>query len=153
MRSFTQLSHAPKFASMKQQRWRSIEIEGADADAKNGLYVPLHGVRTFASAKKNWRFFSPKLGRRKKWFSNDFEALSTRRQILRQSGTVVVAQLVAQALPTPEVCSSNPFIRKIHIEQCLLSIVLKTPKIKRKEAGNDPVNFFSMTWFFALKIF
>ena len=33
---------------------------------------------------------------------------------------MVVAQLVEQSLPKPEVCSLNPVISKIYIEQCLL---------------------------------
>ena len=44
---------------------------------------------------------------------------------------VVVAQLVEQLLPIPEVHGSNPVFGKIHIEHlftCLLSTVLKRRK-------------------------
>ena len=41
-----------------------------------------------------------------------------------QEWAVVVAQVVEQSLPTPEIRGSNPVIRKIYIEH-LLSIVLK----------------------------
>ena len=50
-----------------------------------------------------------------------------------------MAQLVEWSLPTSEVLGSHPVIDKIYIEQCLLSNVLKSQKIKKKdkEAGND----------------
>ena len=61
---------------------------------------------------------------------------------------VVVAQLVEQSLPTPEVRSSNPVIGKIYIEH-LLSTVLKfeKTKIEEKEAGNGPFKkqYFHLT--------
>ena len=37
--------------------------------------------------------------------------------IKNTKGTVVVAQLVEQLLPLPEVCGSNPVIGKIYIDQ------------------------------------
>ena len=45
---------------------------------------------------------------------------------------VVVAKLVEQLLPTPEVCGSNRAIGNIYIEQCILSTALKRLKIKKK---------------------
>ena len=47
---------------------------------------------------------------------------------------VVVAQLVEQLLPTPNVRGSNPVISKIYIT---VNCIEKT-KIKKKEAGNGP---------------
>ena len=55
---------------------------------------------------------------------------------------MVVAQLVEQSLTTAEILGSNPVIVKIYIE-CLLSVVLKRKKVKKKEAGNGP--FFKKT--------
>ena len=49
--------------------------------------------------------------------------------------TVVVAQLVEQSLPIPEVRGSNPVIGKKYIEH-LLSTVIKNTKIKKIEGGN-----------------
>ena len=49
---------------------------------------------------------------------------------------MVVAQLVAQSLPIPEVRSSKPEIGKMCIEH--LFTVLKRRKIKKK-AGNGPI--------------
>ena len=52
---------------------------------------------------------------------------------------MVVAQLVKRSLPTPEICSSNPFVSKF----TLLSAVLKRErererrKRKRKESVRD----------------
>ena len=48
---------------------------------------------------------------------------------------VIVAQLVDQSLPTPEIRNSNPVIGKIYIER-LLSIVLKK---RKEEAENGPL--------------
>ena len=42
---------------------------------------------------------------------------------------MVVAQLVKRSLPTPEICSSNPFVSKF----TLLSAVLKREREKEKE--------------------
>ena len=49
---------------------------------------------------------------------------------------LAVAQVVEWLLLTPEVCSLNPVIGNIDIEQCLPSTVLKRRKIKKKETGN-----------------
>ena len=49
-----------------------------------------------------------------------------------------MTQLVKRSLPIPEVHSSNPVIGKIYIEHlftCLLSAVLKRPKINKKRLG------------------
>ena len=54
-------------------------------------------------------------------------------------GTVVVAQLVEQSLPTPEVHGSNSVIGKICIEHLHL-IVLKRQKIKVKKPGMGHCN-------------
>ena len=51
---------------------------------------------------------------------------------------VIVAQLVDQSLPTPEIRNSNPVIGKIYIER-LLSIVLKKRKVRKEEAENGPL--------------
>ena len=45
---------------------------------------------------------------------------------------VVVAQLAERLLPTLEVRGSNSVIRKIYIEHCLLSTVLKRRKKKKR---------------------
>ena len=45
-----------------------------------------------------------------------------------QAWAVVVAQLVEQSLPIPEVCGSNPIIGKKIILNILLSTVLKRRK-------------------------
>ena len=55
---------------------------------------------------------------------------------------MVVAQLVEQLVPTPEVHGSNPIIGKIYIERCL-SIVLDS-KIKEKEVGYCPLKIESI---------
>ena len=50
-------------------------------------------------------------------------------------GTVVVAQWVEQSLPIPEVCSSNPVICKIYIENFFTVNCIEKMKIKKKRPG------------------
>ena len=55
------------------------------------------------------------------------------------SGAVVVAQLVEQLLPKPEVCSLNPVIGKnLYIEHLFTVNCIEKMKIKKKVAGNGP---------------
>ena len=51
---------------------------------------------------------------------------------------VVVAQLVEQSVPKPEVRGSNPVIGKNLLNICLLSTVYWKDENKEKEAGNCP---------------
>ena len=53
---------------------------------------------------------------------------------------MVVAQLVEQSLPIPEVCGSNPVISKklFILNICLLSTVYWKDENKQKEAKNGP---------------
>ena len=53
---------------------------------------------------------------------------------------MVVAQLVEQSLPIPEVRGSNPVIGKnlFILKICLLSTVNRKDENKEKEAGNGP---------------
>ena len=46
----------------------------------------------------------------------------------RRSWAVVVAQLVEWSLPTPEICSSNPVIRKFYLLLTIFKNVLKIRK-------------------------
>ena len=53
---------------------------------------------------------------------------------------VVVAQVVEQPLPIPEVRGSNPLIGKnLYIEQLFNVKCIEKTKIKEKEAGNGPL--------------
>ena len=54
-----------------------------------------------------------------------------------KSWAVVVGQLVARSLPTPEVRSSNSVIGEIFINLFNINCIEKT-KIKKIEAGNYP---------------
>ena len=49
---------------------------------------------------------------------------------------MVVAQLVKRSLPTPEICSSNPFVIKF----TLLSAVLKREREREKEKKDKGVS-------------
>ena len=52
---------------------------------------------------------------------------------------VVVAQVVEQPLPIPEVRGSNPLIGKnLNIEHLFTVNCIEKTKIKEKEAGNGP---------------
>ena len=51
---------------------------------------------------------------------------------------MVVAHLVEQSLAILEVCSSNPVIAKIYIEQLFSINCIEKTQIKKKEAGNGP---------------
>ena len=53
---------------------------------------------------------------------------------------VVVAQLVEQFLPTPEVRGSNPVIGKFYITHILSTV------LKRREIGNSPFKISVFTW-------
>ena len=55
---------------------------------------------------------------------------------------VVVAQLVEQSLPIPEVQGSNPVIGKIYIEHLLTVNCIEKTEIKKKEAGNGSLKNF-----------
>ena len=46
---------------------------------------------------------------------------------------MVVAQLVKRSLPTPEICSSNPFVSKF----TLLSAVLKREREREREKEKE----------------
>ena len=61
---------------------------------------------------------------------------------------VVVAQLVEQLLPIPEVCSSNPVIGKklFVLNICLLSTGYWKDENKEKEARNGPFFKIKMSW-------
>ena len=48
---------------------------------------------------------------------------------------VVVAQLVEQSVPSPEICGSNPNIGKVLSTNCELN---RKDENKEKEAGNGP---------------
>ena len=50
-----------------------------------------------------------------------------------------MAQLERWLLPTPEVHGSNPAIAKNYIENCFNFNCTEKTKIKKKEAGNDPL--------------
>ena len=45
---------------------------------------------------------------------------------------MVVAQLVERLPLTPEICGLNPVIGKLLLNICLLSIVLKRPKSRKR---------------------
>ena len=48
---------------------------------------------------------------------------------------MVVAQLVERSLPTPRICSSNPFIGKFYLLSTGLKNVIEKTKIKNKRTG------------------
>ena len=50
-------------------------------------------------------------------------------------GAVVVAQLVVQALLTPEICGSNPVISKIWSTNLYTNCMIEKTKIKKKMPG------------------
>ena len=62
---------------------------------------------------------------------------------------VVVAQLVEQSLPIPEICDSNPVILTIiSFNNCI-----EKTKIKKKEAGNGHLkNLVTMFIFISLPV-
>ena len=101
---------------MANQSIRAIQTSVTKFYARNFLYRigPKFIALTLLLLRANPNLYVAALPRYLLPFLNDFEILNSKNKVKQTANLRAVAQLVEWSLPTPEVRSSNPVIRKIY---------------------------------------
>ena len=95
----------------------------------------LHSINFVASEKTRWPPIDENEDQQtdpqKSFMKDKKEKTSTNLKSRQTKGALVVAQLVEQSVPTPEIRSSNPDISKILSTNC----TIEKMKMKKKRPG------------------